>query len=134
MLDTSLQQTIKVWPFVSDVVFVPHTKEEYERAVALLDELIDEVGGDETHPLASLMETVGTLVEAYETQHFPEPAADPIATLLFLMDEHGLEPADLPELGSETAASEILAGKHDLTTHQIRRLSERFHVSPAVFI
>jgi HTH-type transcriptional regulator/antitoxin HigA len=134
MLDISLQQTIKVWPFVSDVVFVPHTEEEYERAVALLDELIDEVGEDETHPLASLMETVGTLVEAYETQHFPEPAADPIATLQFLMEEHGLAAADLPELGNEAAAAEILAGRRELLTNQIRRLSERFHVSPAVFI
>jgi hypothetical protein len=33
-------------------IFVPHTDEEYERTVALLDSLIDEVGEDESHPLA----------------------------------------------------------------------------------
>lgn len=32
------------------------TETEYQRAVALLDSLIDEVGEDESHPLASLME------------------------------------------------------------------------------
>lgn len=34
--------------------------------VALLDGVIDEVGEDEYHPLASLMETLGSLVETYE--------------------------------------------------------------------
>ena len=51
---------------------VPHTEEEYERIVALLDQLIDEVGEEESHPLASLMEILGVLVEAYEAEHVPE--------------------------------------------------------------
>jgi HTH-type transcriptional regulator/antitoxin HigA len=37
-----------------------------------LDNLIDEIGQDEAHPLASLMEIVGVLVEAYESEHVPE--------------------------------------------------------------
>ena len=53
-------------------VFVPHTEEEYRRLVALLDGLIDEVGEDESHPLASLMEIVGVLIEKYEEEHVPE--------------------------------------------------------------
>lgn len=48
------------------------TDEEYERIVALLDSLIDEVGEDESHPLASLMEVLGVLVERYEAKHVPE--------------------------------------------------------------
>ncbi len=31
--------------------------------------MIDEVGEDESHPLASLMETLGGLVESYETKN-----------------------------------------------------------------
>lgn len=42
------------------------TEEEYNRQVAMLDKLIDEVGEDETHPLASLMEILGVLIEHYE--------------------------------------------------------------------
>ena len=45
---------------------------EYERLVAVLDQLIDEVGEDESHPLASLMEVIGTLIEKYEDEHVPE--------------------------------------------------------------
>jgi len=39
--------------------------------VALLDSLIDEVGEDEKHPLASL-EIVGVLIQNYEAEHVPE--------------------------------------------------------------
>jgi len=42
--------------------------------VALLDSLIDEVGENESHPLASLMEIVGVLIEKYEDEHVPELA------------------------------------------------------------
>jgi HTH-type transcriptional regulator/antitoxin HigA len=37
-----------------------------------LDALIDEVGEEEMHPLASLMEVVGVLIERYEEEHVPE--------------------------------------------------------------
>jgi HTH-type transcriptional regulator/antitoxin HigA len=46
-----------------------------ETAVALLDFLIDEVDEDESHPLASLMEMLGVLIEKYEDDHVPEIAA-----------------------------------------------------------
>lgn len=47
------------------------TEQDYQQLVALLDALIDEVGEDESHPLASLMEVVGVLIERYEDQHVP---------------------------------------------------------------
>ena len=50
---------------------VPKTAEQYETLVSLLDRLIDEVGEDENHPLASLMEVLGTLIQAYEDEHVP---------------------------------------------------------------
>ena len=48
------------------------TSAEYDRLVTILDQLIDEVGEDETHPLASLMEVIGVLIEKYEDEHVPE--------------------------------------------------------------
>ena len=44
--------------------------------VDLLDRLIDEVGEDESHPLASLMEIVGVLIQNYEDQPVPELIAN----------------------------------------------------------
>lgn len=60
------------WPELSQSVFVPHTEADYHRLVAMLDELVDEVGNDESHALASLMEVIGLLIEKYEDEHVPE--------------------------------------------------------------
>ena len=38
----------------------------------LLDGITDEVGEDENHPLASLMDVLGVLIEKYEDEHVPE--------------------------------------------------------------
>ena len=134
MLSSSLEKTVQVWPQISEVLFVPHTEAEYERAVSLLDELIDEVGEDESHPLASLMETLGTLIEGYEDSHFLEPNGDPLSSLQEFMVEHTLTKKDLPELGDEPLVTEILQGQRELTLPQIRALAQRFGVTPAVFI
>lgn len=134
MFSAELTKTVRVWPQISDVLLVPHTEAEYERAVTLLDELIDEVGEDEAHPLASLMETLGTLIETYENSHLPEPVGDPISSLQEFMTEHNLSAADLPELGDAAAVLEILQGRQELTLPQIRALAQRFGVSPTVFV
>ena len=60
------------WTELANTVSVPHTEAEYQRLVAFLDRLIDEVGEDEKHPLASLMEVVGVLIERYEDEQVPE--------------------------------------------------------------
>ncbi len=74
MLLSEARGALKVWPAVSGVLYVPHTQKEYEQLVELLDGLIDEVGEDETHPLASLMEIIGVLIEKYEDEYIPELA------------------------------------------------------------
>lgn len=38
----------------------------------MLDNLIDEIGEDENHSLASLMEILGILIENYEQESVPE--------------------------------------------------------------
>ncbi len=72
MQNLDVNKTVNAWSTLAGAVFVPHTEEEYQRLVALLDSLVDEVGEDESHPLASLMEIVGVLVEKYEDEHVPE--------------------------------------------------------------
>ena len=56
----------------TDTLFVPHTEKQYNQLVKFLDKLIDEVGENENHPLASLMEIIGILIEQYENNHVPE--------------------------------------------------------------
>jgi HTH-type transcriptional regulator/antitoxin HigA len=67
-----LSQITRMWPTLSGVVRVPHSEPEYEAAVKLLDHLVDEVGENEEHPLSSLMDVLGVLIERYEEEHVPE--------------------------------------------------------------
>lgn len=133
-MNTQLKEIAKVWPNIQSVFSVPHNEKDYNNLVNLLDRLIDEVGNDESHPLSSLMETIGSLVEAYESQKYPDIEGDPINTLKTLMEEHGLKQSDLPEIGSQGVVSEIISGKRQLNVRQLKLLGARFKVSPVVFV
>lgn len=133
-MTTKLETLVRVWPEVCKTLTVPHTESEYDHLVALLDELIDDVGEDETHPLFSLMETIGSLVVAYEDVHVPEPEGRAADVLKMLLDEHDLKQSDLSDIGSQGVVSEILSGKRPLNVRQIKALSKRFGVSPTVFL
>ena len=50
---------------------MPDDEQNYDHLVSILDQLIDEVGEDEDHPLASLMEVIGVLIERYEDENVP---------------------------------------------------------------
>lgn len=123
------------WQPLAPLLSVPYTKEEYQNRLDLLHQLIDEVGDNQQHPLASLLDTVGVLIENYEQEHdelaIPEATAQEV--LAYLLEEHHLKQNELPEIGSQGVVSEILSGKRQLNTRQIQALAKRFSVSPAVF-
>lgn len=108
---------------------------DYERIVALMNALLDIAGGNERHPLASLLAVLGDLVAAYEAREVAMPEVEPREVLRLLMESNALSQADLAEeLGGQSVASKILAGKRAINARQARALAERFGVSPAVFI
>jgi HTH-type transcriptional regulator/antitoxin HigA len=72
MQNLDVEKTLDAWAPLAGTIIVPHTVEEYNRIVALLDDLIDEVGENESHPLASLMEILGVLIEHYENLQVTE--------------------------------------------------------------
>ena len=113
---------------------VIRSKAEYDRAVAVLDTIIDEIGENDAHPLADLAEALSVFIEAYDKAHYSTPAPSPREMLRFLMEQNNLNQSDLPELGSQGVVSEILSGKRSLNVKQISRLAKRFKVSPVVFM
>ena len=129
-----IKRAIRVWPTVSKVVSTIHTEKQYNRAVKMLDELIDEVSEKRDPVKESLIDTLGTLIKDYEDRNIKEPMGDPIGTLKYLLEEHGLNQSDLQEIGSQGVVSEILNGKRKLNLRQVTALSKKFSVSPSVFI
>jgi len=74
------------------------------------------------------------LIEDFEEKNYALPKAGPLEVIAFLMDQHGLKQKDLTTVfGTRSITSEVLSGKRELNKEQIRRLSERFHVSPELF-
>jgi HTH-type transcriptional regulator/antitoxin HigA len=67
-----LENVTKAWPPISRAVRVPRTDEDYRELVELLDRVTDQVGEDENHSLASLMDVLGVLIEKYEDEHVPQ--------------------------------------------------------------
>ena len=121
------------WTAIGPILSI-HGEHDYDVAIERLNHLLDEVGSDEGHPLYTLLDTLGTLIHAYEEEHHQIPESGATDVLRFLMEEHGLTQSDLPEIGSQGVVSEVLRGKRELNVRQIRALAERFHVAPAVFI
>jgi HTH-type transcriptional regulator/antitoxin HigA len=72
MSAAQLENLARDWKPISTLICVPQNEADYNRLVALLDEVTDEVGEDESHPLASFMDVLGTLVEDYEADFVPE--------------------------------------------------------------
>jgi len=134
IMNSQLKNISKVWPSIKTIFSVPHSDDEYQALVKTLDSLVDEVGNKQNHKLAPIMETIGNLIENYENNEYKIKDASPVEVLKYLMQEHGLKQSDLKEIGSQGVVSEILTGKRALNIEQIKKISNRFHVSPLVFI
>lgn len=129
-----IEKIEKVWPIVKDIISYPRNDRQYKKLVKILDYLIDEVRDNENHHLYNLMETVSSLIESYERENVKIPDAKGIEILKYFMKENNLNQKDLSDLGSQGVVSELLSGKRELNVRQIKILSERFHISPSVFI
>ncbi len=84
---------------------------------------------------ADRLQVIGTLVEAYEDEHYPIPLPDPIEAILHNMEARGLTRADLEQyIGSRARVSEILNRKRPLTLSMIQRLHEGLGIPAEVLI
>ena len=119
--------------------FVSHIKndDEYQQALALMDELIEEY--DQYKPLIDIL---SVSIERWEDEadefvDFNERLSgldSGVATLRTLMDQYQIKADDLKDIiGSKSLVSMILNGSRKLTKEHIQALSSRFNISPALF-
>ena len=130
------QAILRAWMPFKQLIGVTsvHTVDDYAQARATIDALLDEVGDNENHPLADVLDYLAGQVKAYEDENFPIPEAAPNEVLRFLMEQHGLKQEDLGDCAPQSRISDILCGKRSISKEIAKRLAHRFHVRADVFL
>ena len=110
------------------------TKSDYKRALREVSAYFDnepEPGSED----GDRFEILATLVEAYESKHFPIEAPDPIEAIRFRMEQGGLTVKDLvPSIGQPNRVYEVLNRKRGLTLEMIRNLHRNLGIPAETLI
>jgi HTH-type transcriptional regulator / antitoxin HigA len=112
-----------------------HDDIDLENVTEIIDRLA--VLDHPTKDQADYLDTLSTLVAAYEdAQHAIDASRlGPLATLKFLLKEHGLNASDLGRIvGQRQLGSAILRGDRQLSKAHILKLAAHFGVSPSLFL
>ncbi len=98
------------------------TVEDNQAALARIDQLWE---AEPNTPEGDELEVLATLVHAFEEEHYPIDAPDPIEAIKFRMEQQGLVDADLvPYLGQRSRVTEVLKRQRGLSLSMIRKLNE----------
>lgn len=104
------------------------TEEDYKTALREVSNYFESEPLPGT-PDGDRFEILLTLVEAYETRHYPIDLPDPVEAIKFRMDQAGLTPKDLvPAIGRINRVYEILNRKRPLTLNMIWKLHQKFGI------
>lgn len=134
-IHNDLNNAIKHWKHIANTIHEPLNNNDYEKLSNILDHLLDIVGEDENHELIGLVDVISHMISMYdEHRNYQIKNVAGIKALKFLMEQHKINQSDLPEIGSQGVVSEVLNGKRKLNLKQIKKLSQRFHVSVETFI
>ena len=108
------------------------TKRDYESALKEVERLWGAKAGT---PDGERLDVLATLIDAYETEHYPMDPPDPIEAIKFRMEQQGLTRRDLEEIiGTRTRIAEVLSRKRGLSIAMISRLHDRLGISAEVLI
>ena len=112
------------------------TKAENERALAIVETLIEKGERNMTAEEGQLLDLLTNLIRDYEaTAYPPREKSKPHEMVAFLLEQRDLAPKDLwSVLGSKSRVSEILSGKRSISKDQAKKLAEFFHVGAGLFI
>lgn len=108
------------------------TESDYQNALTEIERLFDAEPGS---PELDRLDILTTLVEAYEQQHYPIDAPDPISAILYYLEARGLSDRDLAaSIGNTEQATAILNRQQPLNLDIIRRLNQDFGIPAEVLI
>ncbi len=110
------------------------TQDDYNWAIAEITHYFDNQPEPGT-PDGDRFDVLATLIEAYEDEHYPIVAPDPVATIVAHMEMSGLTQKALAEVfGSAPRASEVISRKRALTMDMVYKLVQQWHIPAEVLI
>ena len=108
------------------------TKRDYEAALTEIERLW---GAKAKTPEGDRLDVLATLIDAYETEHYPMDPPDPIEAIRFRMEQQGISLKDLePMIGTRARVAEVLNRKRNLSVEMIRKLHDELGISAEVLI
>lgn len=108
------------------------TEEDYRNALSRVEELMDATPNS---PEEDELDVLASLVEIYETKHYPIPDAHPLEVIRFVMEQNNMLDKDLmPFLGGSGRISEVLGAHRPLTIGMIRKLNTGLGIPAEVLI
>jgi len=112
------------------------TEKEQERALAVVESLIEKGERNMTPEEDALLDLLTNLISDYEASAYPaRRKSKPHEMVAFLLEQRDLKPNDLwPVIGSKGRVSEILAGKRPISKEQAKKLAAFFHVRADLFL
>lgn len=111
-----------------------HTDADYRAALKTASAYFDNEPDAGTED-ADRFEILLTLIQAWETKHFPVEMPDPIEAIKFRMEQSGLAIKDLePMIGRPNRVYEVLNKKRPLTLAMIRRLHRGLGIPAEVLV
>jgi HTH-type transcriptional regulator/antitoxin HigA len=109
------------------------TEAEYDQALETVEKLMADQ--QRIPEQTAILQLLVTLIEEFETKHYPVEPSSPHAMLEHLMDARGIKQSDLVGvIGSKGVVSEVVNRKRAISKAQAKTLGEFFNVSPALFI
>ena len=108
------------------------TRRDHIAAIKRIEKLMGARPGSEE---GDELDILATLVDAYETKHFPMDAPDAVTAIQFQMEQKGLTRKDLePMIGSRARVSEVMTGKRPLTLAMVRRVRDGLGISADLLV
>ncbi len=136
----AINQVLDLWQQL-DAIAKPYlspieTEEQYQETLSFFEELWDKVGDNPNSPYGSLLKLLSDKLHAYELVQHNLPEASPQQVLKFLMEEYQLSQKELEAATGiyQSNLSQILRGKRNLSTQQVKLLATYFKVSPEALL
>jgi HTH-type transcriptional regulator / antitoxin HigA len=130
----NIEQISQSWLNIAPLLVPVFSEEDCDRREDQLKKLIKLNQQKNDSQISYLIKSIALTIEEYEKKEFPIEKATGMEMLQYLMEEHGLNTSDFPEIGNQELVLDLLNGKQELSLRMIKTFAKRFGVSEQTFL